>query len=267
MMPNCEFITSPANPLMKEIRKAITRGGLTGAGLCVAETLNLVDEALRSRCRIRSVIAGESARGDLESRMPRLASARLAMVPDKLLDASSQGIVALVEPPAWDLETMLRPGTQHLVLVIDGVQDPGNMGTILRSAEAFAATGVLLLKGTVNPFNPKAVRASAGSIFRVPFLHTLDDSQVLAAVRDSGAQLFAAVPNGSQPAACVDLTGPCAIAIGSEGHGLRASLRSAAKDLSIPTTGVESLNAAISTAILLYEARRQRSRQHLTRPA
>jgi len=187
---------------------------------------------------------------------------RLTVVPDKLLDASSQGVVALVEPPVWRVQQTFGepPGTNALVLVVDGVQDPGNMGTILRSAEAFGATGLLLLKGAVNVFNAKAMRASAGSVFRVPFVQGLDDDLVLPALRDAGGDLYAAVPGSPNPAAAADLTRACAVFIGSEGHGIRPTLRSAAKDLSIPTSGVESLNAAISAAILLYEARRQRSR-------
>jgi TrmH family RNA methyltransferase len=182
----------------------------------------------------------------------------MVVVPDKFLDAASQGVVALVEPPTWDI-TQMRD-TQALVLVIDGVQDPGNLGTILRSAEAFGASGLLLLKGTVNPFNSKAVRASAGSIFRVPFVQGLDDVQALAMLCETGVNVYAAVPNSANSIGDFDLTRPCAIVIGSEGHGVSASIRIAARDLSIPTAGVESLNAAVSAAIVLYEARRQRSR-------
>jgi RNA methyltransferase, TrmH family len=256
-MRNLEFITSPANPLLKQVRKALSRGGLTDGGWCVAETFHLLAEALRSACRVRAVIAGESVRSTVESHMGTSNGIRLVVVPDKLLDASGQGVVALVEPPSWQVTQTL--GAQCLVLIVDGVQDPGNLGTILRSAEAFGASGLLLLKGSVNAFNPKALRASAGSVFRVPFVQGLDEAQVLSALRETGADLYAAVPNSPQSLATADLTRPCAIVIGSEGQGVSAIMRGSAQDLSIPTVGVESLNAAVSAAVLLYEARRQRS--------
>jgi TrmH family RNA methyltransferase len=255
-MRNPEFITSPANPLLKDVRKALSRGGLTGGGWCVAETFHLLEEALRSNCRIHAVITGESARPAVESRLGSSNGIRMVVVPDQLVDAASQGVVALVEPSAWEASQTF--GSQALVLIVDGVQDPGNLGTILRSAEAFGATGVLLLKGSVNAFNPKALRASAGSVFRVPFVQGMEEAQVLGALRESGIDLYAAVPGSAEPVSSFDLTRPCAMIIGSEGQGVRMTMRSAARDLSIPTAGVESLNAAVSAAVLLYEARRQR---------
>jgi TrmH family RNA methyltransferase len=205
-MRDPEFITSPANPLLKEVRKAVRRGGLTDSGLCVAETFHLLEEALRSDCRVHAVIAGETVRPDVESLMGSRNGIRRIMVPDKLLDAASQGVVALVEPPV-----VQPPAEPHpLVLVIDGVQDPGNLGTILRSAEAFRAS-LRLIKGTVDPFNPKVIRASAGSIFRVHFVQGLSGNQTLAALRESGADLYSAVPDSTRSLADVDLTRSCAI--------------------------------------------------------
>jgi TrmH family RNA methyltransferase len=266
-MPTAEPITSAANPLLKDIRKALSRGGLTASGCCVVETFHLLEEAMNSHCRVRTVIAAESVRDRVEDLLRNHGDVRLSIVTDKLLEATahvatSQGVIALVDPPEHTVEQTL--GAESLVVVIDGLQNPGNLGTILRSAEAFEATGLLLLKGSVSPFNPKALRASAGSVFRVPFVSGLDETTVLEALRDSGANLYAAVPNanghiGSSPSDA-DLTCPCAIIIGSEGQGVRQVLREAARDISIPTAGVESLNAAVSAAILLYEARRQRSR-------
>jgi TrmH family RNA methyltransferase len=251
-----ELITSPANPLLKEVRKAHSRGGLTDSGWCVAETFHLLEEALRSHCTMPAIIAAQSVQSLVEDQIAGRNGTRMIVVPDKLLDAATQGVVALVDPPEWKVEQMLH--TTQLVLVIDGVQDPGNLGTILRSAEAFGADGLLLLRGTVNPFNPKAVRASAGSIFRMPFVQGLDEVELVETLRQSGADFYAAVPGASKSLADADLTRPCVIVIGSEGRGVGATMRCAAKDLSIPTAGVESLNAAVSAAILLYEARRQR---------
>ena len=106
---------------------------------------------------------------------------------------TSQGVIALVQPPAWKLEQICSRA-QPLVVVLDGLQDPGNAGTIVRAAEAFGATGVVFLKGTVSPHNPKTLRASAGSLFRVPFVHGVDAARRVAALQQNGVDVYAAVP-------------------------------------------------------------------------
>jgi TrmH family RNA methyltransferase len=150
-----------------------------------------------------------------------------------------------------------------LVVVLDGLQDPGNAGAIVRAAEAFGATGVLFLKGTVSPFNSKTLRASAGSLFRIPYLHGVDSALARAALQQNRVELYAGVPQQTGGAARslseIDLTGRCGLIIGNEAHGVGEDLRSAAAEISIPTVGVESLNAAVAAGILLYEARRQRA--------
>jgi TrmH family RNA methyltransferase len=137
-------------------------------------------------------------------------------------------------------------------------QDPGNAGAVVRAAEAFGATGLMFLKGTVSPHNPKTVRASAGSIFRVPLVSGLDETLARAALEQRRLDIYAAMPAGKRDLGDCDLTRPCALIIGSEGRGVSERLRSAALDLRIPVAGVESLNAAMAAGILLYEARRQR---------
>jgi len=264
-MPKPETITSAANPLVKDVRRAIARGGLTEAGLCVAETFHLLEEALRSDCEVKHVLAAESVLSAAEAHVRRLAGVKVAVLPDPLFRSvsgteTSQGIMALVKPPAWKLEQLFR-GTL-LVVVLDGLQDPGNAGTIARASEAFGATGILFLKGSVSPYNPKTLRASAGSLFRVPFLHGVDPALARAALAQKKVELFAGVPANSRepvrPLTFVDFTGRCGFIIGNEAHGVSSLLRTAALDVSIPTVGVESLNAAMAAGILLYEARRQR---------
>jgi RNA methyltransferase, TrmH family len=120
---------------------------------------------------------------------------------------------------------------------------------------------VLFLKGSASPYNPKTLRASAGSLFRLPFLHGVDAALARAALQQNRIELYAGVParDGVRPLAQVDLTGRCGLIIGNEAHGVGGKLRSAAFDVAIPTVGVESLNAAVAAAIMLYEARRQRA--------
>jgi TrmH family RNA methyltransferase len=264
-MPKAESISSAANPLLKDVRRAIVRGALTADGWCVAETFHLLEEALRSDCEVKIVLAAESVRAAAESHVRRLSGIRVIVLPDALLqrlsDAeTSQGVIALVKPPVWKLEQLFRG--RPLVVVLDGLQDPGNAGAIARAAEAFGATGVFFLKGTVSPWNAKTLRASAGSLFRVPYLHAVDAALACAALQQNKVELYAGVPARAGGAVRsigdVDLTAPCGLIVGNEARGVSAALRSAALDVSIPTAGVESLNAAMAAGILLYEARRQR---------
>lgn len=256
------LLTSPKNPLLREVRKAVLRGGLTEDGYCVAESFHLLEEALRSDCVIGSILVAGSVRATVERHVRGLSRAPLTAVDDEVFAGISstettQGVIALVRPPAWDVEHLFRG--RSLVVVLDGVQDPGNAGAILRAAEAFGATGALFLKGSANPYNPKAVRASAGSVFRLPLVANLDSSVARASFEQHRLDVYAAAPGGSLLLSDADLTRRCAVIIGSEGRGVSAKLRSAAVDLRIPTTGVESLNAAMAAGIVLYEARRQRA--------
>ncbi len=258
-----EAVTSPANPLLKEVRRAIARGARTREGCCVAETFHLLEEALRSGCALDAVLAAESARSAVEARLRRRPGTRLVVLADALFRSLSdteaaQGVMALVRPPDWEVGQLFAG--QPLLVVVDGIQDPGNAGAIVRAAEAFGATGLMFLKGTVSPYNPKAVRASAGSVFRVPLVAGLEAGPARAAIEGHGLDVYAAAPSGAKDVGQASLTHGCAFVIGSEGRGVSPEWSAGAAGLRIPTSGVESLNAATAAAILLYEARRQRTR-------
>jgi TrmH family RNA methyltransferase len=257
-IPRIESITSPANPLVKEIRRAIGRGSLTEDGLFIAESFHLLEEALRSGCEIPAVLVAESAAARVTSPVPRT-----LVLPDPLFQTiatteSSQGVIALVRPRRWTLDQVFA--LQSLVVVLDGIQDPGNAGAILRAAEAFGATGAIFVKGTVGPQNPKTLRASAGSLFRLPYVTGLDASAVCTLLRKERVVVYAAMPytGAEHLAEDVDLRRRCALIIGGEGHGIGEELYKLAEYIAIPTVGVESLNAAVAAAVLLYETRRQR---------
>ena len=265
-MARPETISSAANPLVKSVRRAIAHGSLTEDGLAVAETFHLLEEALRSDCAVKLVLAARSVQSAVEAHVRRLAGIRVAVLPDALFQSlsgteTSQGVIALVSPVSWALEQLFRGRT--LVVALDGVQDPGNAGTIVRAAEAFGATGVMFLKGTVSPFNPKTLRASAGSLFRIPFVHSLDAELARMALQQNKLDVYAGVPfrseNHIKSLVDVDFTRKCAVVIGSEGRGVSEGLHAGAIDLAVPTVGVESLNAAMAASVILYEARRQRS--------
>jgi len=261
-MARPETISSPKNPLLKEVRKAQARASLTAAGLCLAEGWHLLDEALRSGLEIPAVLCAESALGPAESRLSRLRETRLLVLPEAQFaelstTEATQGVLSLVAPPVWTLDQVLRPTA--LAVVLDGVQDPGNLGAIARAAEAFGATGLLLVKGTVSAWNPKALRASAGSLFRLPFVDALEPQAVLAALEGRHIAPLRTAPRGGHSLLSADLRPPTALLIGSEGRGLSPALSACGVPLHIPVHAVESLNAAVATSVILYEAWRQRS--------
>jgi TrmH family RNA methyltransferase len=260
-MLKVETFASSQNPLIRDVRRAARAGSLTQNGYCLAESFHLLDEILRGDCRVDVVLASQSACAEVQLRLRARSDVRLAVVPDKLFDSvaateASQGVMVLVRPPAWTLEQLF--GKLPLVIVLDGIQDPGNAGAILRAAEAFGASGLIFAKGTVSPHNPKAVRASAGSVFRVPLLQGLAAAEIQAAFDRQGLAVYASVPNQGQAVHAADLARACAVIIGSEGRGVSDRLREGATALHIPTASVESLNAAMAAGIVLYEARRQK---------
>ncbi|MGC1463275.1 MAG: RNA methyltransferase [Terracidiphilus sp.] len=263
------IVQSKQNARLKELRRALAFPGRDGRGegpgLAGIEGPNLVEEALRAGLRVSCVFAAQ----DAERLLDKLAlptETEILLMPRNLLDSalnteSPQPVAALVEPPDWTWAHLLgSPGkTAPLLLVLAELQDPGNLGTLLRSAEAFGADGILSLPGTVSAWNPKAVRASAGSIFRLPLLAT-SEAEALFHLRKAGIKIWTTTVRGAQPADLVDLAGPVALLIGNEGNGVPADLAANADGaLTIPCPGpVESLNAAVAASVLLYEASRQR---------
>jgi TrmH family RNA methyltransferase len=254
---------------LKQLRRALAHPGRDGCGLAGIEGPNLLTEALRAGLPVACVFAAQGAEHQLNSlHLP--AETEILLLAAELLDSAlatetPQQIAALVEPPQWNWDGIFASGNSAspLIVVLAGLQDPGNLGTILRSAEAFGAQAVLSLPGTVSAWNPKAVRASAGSLFRLPLLAVGAD-ECFARLRAAGVKIWTtAAPianSGAKPAGHVDLTGPVALLIGNEGNGVPEALAAQADNaLTIPCPGpVESLNAAIATSILLYEASRQR---------
>lgn len=265
-MPVFRSISSPSNPLLKDVRRAILRGGLSDQGYCAAESFHLLREALASERRVPAVLAAESARSALERVLHDVPEQEVALVPDKLFQSvssteTSQGVVALVELDSWPIDRLFHEPS--LLVVLDAVQDPGNAGSIVRAAEAFGASGIIFVKGSASPFNAKTLRASAGSLFRLPFVSALDPVLARAALDRNRLAVYAAMPCGSagrpRLVSEADFRVPCALVIGNEGRGVSDHFRSLALPVTIPTAGVESLNAGIAAAILLYEAHRQRS--------
>jgi TrmH family RNA methyltransferase len=256
------------NALVKELRKAFAHGDLTDDGLCAIEGMRVLEEAIRSGLKFRAVFFNSSALAKAERLLPQLAAyVETLLLPDKLFATavpsdSPQGVAALVRCPAFTADDVLAKSAAGPVLAISGVQDPGNLGTILRSAEAFGAAGALLGEGTVNPFNSKAVRASAGSVFRLPITKA-KLVEILPEMRSRGLRLVATSSHKGTSVCEAQLTGALAIFIGSEGAGLPRDLLSQMDEtLAIPhSEHVESLNAGVAASIVLYEIARQRRRK------
>ncbi len=254
------------NALVKQLRKAFSHGDLTDDGHCAIEGMRIMEEGIRSGLRFRAVFFDESALARAERLLPQLAAyVETLLLPNKLFATavpsdSPQGVAALVRCPVFTVDDVLAKSSAGPVLVIAGVQDPGNLGTILRSAEAFGAAGVLLGEGTVAPFNSKAVRASAGSVFRLP-IAKVKLAEILPQMRSQGLRLVATSSHKGTPAYEAKLSGPLAIFIGSEGAGLpRDLLAGMDETLAIPhSEHVESLNAGVAASIVLYEVARQRN--------
>jgi TrmH family RNA methyltransferase len=259
-MPQAKIVTSAANPLLKEIRRAAAHGGRTRDGYCIAETRHLVEEAFRSGCAVGAVVAAGSQRDLTEALVPE-GAAPLTLVPDAVFRSlatteAPQGILALVKPPEWSAGDLFAGNA--LIIVLDGVQDPGNAGAIVRAAEAFGASGAVFVKGSASPHNPKAIRASAGSVFRLPLLAGIELEAARRLVLERGIRIYVTVPGARDDAAQADLRRACAIVIGSEGRGVSVEWLENSAALRIPTRTVESLNAAMAAGIVLYEAARQR---------
>ncbi|MGA2217573.1 MAG: RNA methyltransferase [Terracidiphilus sp.] len=270
------IVQSKQNARLKELRKALanppresTRSGGGALLLAGIEGSNLLQEALRAGLTVDCVFVAQGAEHLLES-LPLPPEAEILLLPRELLDfalttETPQPIAALIETPIWTWDLLLgaHQNRTPLVLVLAGLQDPGNLGAILRSAEAFGATGVVSLPGTVSSWNPKAVRASAGSVFRLPLL-AVSAADCFLRLRDAGVTIWTTGSNlddaAAESADLVNLTGPAAILIGNEGNGVPRPLSAMADGaLTIPCPGpVESLNAAVAASILLYEASRQR---------
>jgi RNA methyltransferase, TrmH family len=262
------------NPLVKQLRLAFSRAELTDAGECAIEGLRILEEAIRSGLRFSAVFFRESAQDRADRLLPQIgAQVETLLLPDKLFDSlvpseSPQGVAALVRLKEFSLDDIVEKERLQVgpIIVLAGLQDPGNLGTILRSAEAFGSAGVVLGGGTVSPFNSKVVRASAGSVFRLPVVHSHGKSaagkleEVCDKLRALGTRLIATSSHKGTPLDQADLKGASAIFFGNEGSGLpRDVMAKMDEAIAIPhTQQVESLNAGVAASIVLYEAARQR---------
>ena len=278
------LLTSRDNRWLKEFRVAL-RGGLpTESGFVGVEGARLVEEALHSGCPIQGVLFSESGQRYHERLAPLIDRPEMAFpilrTTDRLFEGVAdtehpQGVAALVKPRETSFDDLVNsagPACAPLLVVLAGVQDPGNVGTILRTAAAFGATGAATaasgVSGTASPYSPKALRASAGAALHLPILAGVSLPILLTQFKIASIRTLASSvrepQNGGQPLLApwqVDWCQPVALLVGNEGAGLPEEIeRSADARIHIPmSSGVESLNAAAAAAVVFYEAARQRN--------
>lgn len=170
-----------------------------------------------------------------------------------------QGVIAVADQPVCSLNDILKSDSSPCLMLLESLQDPGNIGTILRTAEGAGVTGIIMNRDTVDPYNPKVIRSTMGAVFRIPFLVAEDFPKALRQLRDAGLSIYAAHLNG-RIFYNNDYRTPCAFLIGNEGNGLTKESADMADCLiRIPMKGkVESLNAAVASSLIMYEVQRQR---------
>lgn len=246
-------IDSPSNPRVAAAVRALARGERMPL-----EGERMLGEALESGVVPETVFfapdADEALLRDAASKGASLAPSSRRVI-EKLSDLpSARGLVALATPPARTLHDV-APHPGDLLLLLDGVQDPSNVGAILRSAEAFGVRAALLLSGSASPFSARALRASAGSALRVPIVAALAPEEAVRFCREGDVLLVGAEAHGGGPPKRPRTGRAIGLVLGSEGHGLTPALEAALEiRVTIPLAPrVESLNAAVAAALLLYE--------------
>ena len=255
------MITSASNPRVKNLKQLLRKARARDEqGVFVAEGVKMFREAPRER--IEEVYVSQSlyerqGRELLDGWEPEvLGDLVFAAVSDT---QTPQGILCVVRQSRYQAEEIINRKNAHL-LILENLQDPGNLGTIIRSAEGAGVDGVILSKDCVDMYNPKTIRSTMGSIYRMPFVYAdcLDDILVL--LKENGIRTYAAHLEGQSSYDREDYRAGCAFLIGNEGSGLSEALsRKADVRIRIPMHGkLESLNAAVAASILMYEASRQR---------
>ncbi len=257
------MITSSGNNQIKNVINLLKKSGeRKSRGLFVIEGIRMFTEIPRDR--IVKVFASESFANNNSS---ILEGFDYELVSDRVFAQMSdtktpQGILAVVKMLTYSIDDITENGRRTPVIVIlENIQDPGNLGTIIRSAEGAGATGIIMSKDTVDIYNPKTIRSTMGALFRMPFLYAEDIIETVRELKKRGIRLFAAHLKGNNDYYNENLAVPMGLLIGNEGNGLTDGLTGEADTLvKIPMEGgLESLNAAVSTAVILYEAYRQRN--------
>lgn len=262
------MITSQSNPLVKRIKRLHTRGGRRKYGQYFIEGVRGVEQVLENGAPFNEIVYSSDVfqLNGGKALLERLQKLRIPIAEvsreifTSIADTETpQYIMAVLKIPQWELDEILQ--RENLLLVIvDRIQDPGNLGTIIRTADAVGADGVILLKGTTDPYNPKSVRSTMGSIFSVPIIQQDNVDNLFGVLRKRGITIVATSLDSDVSYFELDYTGNTAIIIGSEAGGVSEEVSCKASiSVKIPMLGkVESLNAAVACGVILYKALEQR---------
>jgi TrmH family RNA methyltransferase len=259
-----ERITGLHNPKVQALCGLVTRPGRQAAGSCLVEGVNLVREALKRSDGVRALWLSDAA-SEEAILLCAYARCRVYRVPENIMrkisgQVTPQGILAEVKLP----ETPAPEALGDRIIVLEDVQDPGNVGTILRTANAAGFTGAVLSEGSADPFSPKCLRASAGCALTLPTVIAVHLPETLRDLRARGYALMASVLSGADFFRRTDTAERFVLMIGNEGNGLsEALLRLATHHLSLPMPGeTESLNAAVAAGIMIYDLAFRPDGQH-----
>lgn len=265
------MITSMSNPQMKKVQQLLKKARTRREeGLFVAEGIKMFGEAPKDRLQkvyaAASFAEKEEFQKILKEKGLENPGDKVEIVDDKVFKSLSdtvtpQGVLCLISMKDWSLEEILEGVKNPLLIILEDLQDPGNLGTIIRTGEGAGITGVILSRTSVDVFNPKVIRSTMGSVYRVPVLYVDSiEKEVLSVLKTHGITTYAAHLKGKNNYDQEDYGKGTAFFIGNEGNGLTDSLTACADTLiKIPMEGqVESLNAAMASGILMYEVARQR---------
>lgn len=260
-------ITSKENTAVKYLRSLADSKNRKKERVFLIESAKIVEEALRDDLDVIMVIAAPDLvrhHGKGVLKLAESKSIKILWISDHLMDTISesktpQPVMAVIRMRQFSEDSLLNSNA-GLIILAHKLQDPGNLGTIIRTAEAVGASGVAITSNTVDPFNAKALRASMGSILRLPIVHIGDDAAFMQASRRKGFQTVAAVVANGQSLFDVDLKKPTVVILGQEGAGLPEDIIADIDHrVRIPmSAAIDSLNVSVAAAVILYEAMRQR---------
>jgi TrmH family RNA methyltransferase len=256
-------ITSVHNPKVKLWSQLLTKRGRESQGKFLLEGTHLIQEALKADIELEAVLYSQERGYPKELEDPDLLPCDCIAVSEAVLakcadTQTPQGVVAIAVKPKWQVAEILEQ-PNALVMVIDSVQDPGNLGTIIRSADAVGASAVVIGHGTVDLYNPKAVRSTMGSLFHLPIVEA-DLLELLPTAIDKGIQIISTSLQAKEHCYEIDMTPSTWFIVGNEGNGVSPQLQSfVTQQIIIPMRGqAESINVAMAATVLLFEAARQR---------
>jgi TrmH family RNA methyltransferase len=260
-------LTGSQNPMVKEVRALKNKSDREEKGLYFIEGVRFVEEALKENAKIRYLLVSDELFNDMNFKnLQNTIDSRSIdcyLLPDSLFASISdtrapQGILGVLDLNRMQLGSADLKG--GMLILLDGIKDPGNMGTIIRTADAAGCAGVVVPEGCVDVYNPKVLRSTMGSVFHIPVYHCGDIAYAVEIIKSNGFRLCASQLDGSTSIYNADLTGSVALVIGSEAEGIGEETAKAADLLiRIPMKGrAESLNASVAAGVMIFEAMRQR---------